>query len=161
MTRVKRGRGFTLIELVVTVTILSVLALGALPLAELTIKRGKERELREALRQIRGAIDDYKTASVGGTVARAADASGYPASLNLLVDGVIDQRDPNKRRKIYFLRRLPRDPMAEDAAVAPADTWGLRSYESPPENPQAGKDVFDIHSRSGGVGINGVPYREW
>ena len=156
----RRVSGFTLVELVVTVAILSVLALGALPLAELTVKRGKERELREALRQIRSAIDDYKSASIAGTVERAADASAYPMSLNLLIEGVIDRKDPNKLRKIYFLRRLPPDPMADDAG-APADTWGLRSYASPPDNPQPGKDVYDVYSKSGGVGINGVPYREW
>ena len=157
----RRASGFTLVELVVTVAILSVLALGVLPLAELTVKRGRERELRTALRQMRDAIDDFKAASVAGTIERAADASGYPASLELLVEGVIDRRDPSKRRKIYFLRRLPRDPMADDPAARPADTWGLRSYASPPDSPQAGKDVYDVFSKAGGAGINGVPYREW
>jgi general secretion pathway protein G len=156
----RRGLGFTLVELMVTVAVLSVLALGAVPLAELVVKRGKEQQLRASLREIRTAIDAFKRASDEGRIPRAADASGYPPTLEALVEGVVDARDPGRRR-IYFLRRLPREPIAGDAAEAPAASWGLRSYESPPESPQAGKDVFDVYSRSDGVGLNGVPYREW
>ena len=156
----RRARGFTVIEMVVTVAIIGLLASIALPLAELTVQRAKEHELRRALREIRTAIDAYKAATEQGRVAKAADASGYPPNLDLLVEGVPDARDPAKR-PIYFLRRLPRDPFHEAAQDRAADTWALRSYDSPPDAPRAGKDVFDVYSRSQASGINGVPYREW
>jgi general secretion pathway protein G len=73
---------------------------------------------------------------------------------------VPDAKDPGKR-KIYFLRRLPRDPMSQDSTLAAAETWGKRSYESPPDSPQAGDDVFDVYSRSQVVGLNGIPYDKW
>lgn len=152
--------GFTIIEMVVTVAIIGLLASVALPLAELTVQRGKEQELRRSLREIRTAIDEYKKAADEGRVAKAADASGYPPSLEVLVQGVPAAKDPAKR-PIYFLRRLPRDPLHEGSADAAADTWGVRSYDSPPDAPRAGKDVFDVYSRSTATGINGVPYRDW
>ena len=152
--------GFTLIELVVTVAIVAILALGILPLAEVTMQRTKESELRNALRQVREAIDAYKQASDEGRVARRANETGYPRSLQLLVEGVEDAKDP-KKSKIYFLRRIPRDPLADDSNVAAEDTWGRRSYASPPDDPKPGDDVFDIYSLSTGTGLNGVRYREW
>lgn len=153
-------RGFTLIELVVTVAILGVLALAAAPLLENTVRRHKEAELRGALRDIRNAIDAYQRAAAEGKVARKADESGYPHRLEDLYLGVDNIQDPEKR-KIYFLRRLPRDPFATDGALPAAQTWGKRSYESSPDAPREGNDVFDVHSRSEAVGSNGVPYREW
>jgi general secretion pathway protein G len=87
------------------------------------------------------------------------DASGYPPNLEVLVEGVPDITQPD-RRKIYFLRRLPRDPMNPDKELAPAQSWGLRSYESPADAPAPGEDVYDIYSTSDAVGLNGVPYRE-
>jgi general secretion pathway protein G len=156
----RRAQGFTVIEMVITVAIVGLLASVAVPLAELTVQRAKEHQLRQALRQIRTAIDDYKRAADEGRVAKAADASGYPPSLDVLVDGVQNAKDPAKR-SIYFLRRLPRDPFYSDPAARPAETWGLRSYESPPGSPRAGKDVFDVYSTSMATGINGTPYREW
>jgi general secretion pathway protein G len=145
-------RGFTLIEVLVTLAIVALLASLALPLSELSVQRAKERELRHALRTLRGAIDAYKDAADANRIERKADASGYPPTLEVLVEGVRDARDP-KGAKIYFLRRIPRDPVGED--------WGLRSYESPPDEPREGKDVFDVYSQSAGVGLNGLPYREW
>lgn len=157
-TQLRRG-GFTLIELVVTVAILGILASAALPLAEIARTRAKESELRSALRTLREAIDAYKRAADEGRVQRKADESGYPPTLDALVRGVRDAKNPGERQ-IYFLRRIPRDPFADPQAPA-ADTWGKRSYASPPDAPQEGRDVFDVYSRSTAKGLNGVPYNEW
>lgn len=153
------ARGFTLIELLVVLSVLSILALAALPVAELTHKRVKEKELRSALATIRNALDDYKHAYDAGRIAPKSGTSGYPESLRALVNGVDDVKDP-RRIKLYFLRRVPRDPFA--APDIPADqTWGLRSYASPPDEPKAGDDVYDIYSQSATVGLNGLPYKQW
>ena len=154
------GRGFTLIELVITVAIVAVLASVALPLNELVVQRAKEQDLRRALRDVREAIDAYKQASDEGRIQKKVGESGYPRELAELVAGVEDQKDPKKKR-IYFLRRLPRDPFAADADTAPVETWGLRSYASPPDDPKEGEDVYDVFSRSQRSGLNGRPYREW
>jgi general secretion pathway protein G len=148
-----KAKGFTLIELLITVTILALLASVAMPLAELTVQRGKEKELRQDLREIREAIDAYKRAGDDGRIERAADASGYPPSLAALVDGVEDKRKTDGT-KLYFLRRVPVDPIT-------GEEWGLRSYESPADNPAPGKDVFDVYSRSEDEGLNGIAYRKW
>ena len=153
-------QGFTLIELVVTVAIVAVLASIALPFNELVVQRAKEQDLRRALREMRDAIDAYKTASDEGRLQKRAGESGYPKKLEDLVAGVEDQKNPKKER-IYFLRRLPRDPFAIDPALGPAETWGKRAYASPPEDPREGDDVFDVFSLATGTGINGRPYREW
>jgi general secretion pathway protein G len=153
-------RGFTLIELLVTLAIIGVLASAVMPLAELTVKRSKESELRVALRQIRGALDEYKRAVDDGRITRKADESGYPPSLEVLVQGVADEKDP-KKAKIYFLRRIPRDPFSTDSTAPPARTWGLRSYASPPDAPSEGNDVFDVYSLAEGTGLNGIAYRQW
>jgi len=155
-----RPIGFTLIEMVITVAIVGILASAALPLTELSVKRAKEQQLQEALRQIRTALDDYKLAADEGRIARSDLETGYPKSLVLLVDGVSDQKSPD-RKKIYFLRRLPRDPFATDAALPAAQTWGKRAYASPPDAPREGDDVYDVYSLSSGLGINGVRYRDW
>lgn len=155
-----RAQGFTLIELLVTVAIVAVLASVALPLNELAVERGKEAELRRSLRDIREAIDAYKQAFDDGRMVKGPGDSGYPRRLEDLVNGVEDQKDPKKAR-IYFLRRLPRDPFAEEPNASPAESWGKRSYASPPDDPQEGEDVFDVFTRSTRVGINGRPLREW
>ena len=153
-------RGFTLIELMVTVAIVAVLASIAFPVAELAVQRSKEQELRRSLREIRDAIDAYKQAGDDGRIVRIVGRTGYPRSLDVLVEGVDDTKSPVKAR-IYFLRRLPRDPFSNNPALSPAATWGKRSYASPPDSPQDGDDVYDVYSLDRGVGLNGVPYREW
>lgn len=158
-----RQPGFTLIELMVTLAILALLASVAVPFGQLVQQRQKETQLREALRQIRGALDAYQQAWKEGRVEalKTEDASGYPPDLDALWKGIPDAKQPDAAKKLYFLRRLPRDPFYPDAAAPPAATWGLRSYASPPDAPAPGKDVFDVYSLSPGVGLNGVPYREW
>lgn len=153
------SRGFTLIELLVSMALLALFATMALPLAELSIQRNREADLRTSLRQIRDALDNYKQAVDEGHIVQRPGDSGYPKRLSLLVEGVEDAKSPT-RAAMNFLRRLPRDPFA-DPSLKPEDTWGLRSYKSSHERPQAGEDVYDVYSRAEGVGINGIPYREW
>lgn len=157
---IHRARGFTLIELVVTVAIVGVLASVAVPLVELNAQRAREHELRSALRQIRSALDEYKRASDEGRIERRVGASGYPRSLDELVQGVPDAKSPTPA-KLFFLRRLPRDPFSPEREAPAAQSWGIRSYGSPPDAPVQGEDVYDVYSRSERVGLNGQPYREW
>ncbi|MDB5897804.1 MAG: gspG [Ramlibacter sp.] len=156
-----RTRGFTLIELLATVAIVALLASAAVQLAQVSARRTKEQELRLNLRELRTALDAYKRAVEEGRISNVLQDSGYPPSLQVLVDGLVDAGSPDHKRRIYFLRRLPRDPFAPDPAVAPEDTWGKRSYASPPDAPQEGEDVFDVFSKAPGVGLNGVPYARW
>lgn len=160
MDRARRSKGFTLIELVITVALVALLASVAMPMAELTVQRNREQELRTSLRQLRTAIDAYKQAADEGKVRVAAGDSGYPPSLDVLVEGVENIKDP-KGGKLYFLRRLPRDPMAREAGDEAATTWGKRSYASAPDDPKEGDDVFDVYSLSAASGLNGIAYGEW
>jgi general secretion pathway protein G len=156
----RSARGFSFIELLATLAILSALLLIAVPAARTVVQRQREAQLRTALATIRGGIDAYRKAAGEGRIALEADASGYPPDLTVLVAGVEDLSTP-ERRKIYFLRRLPADPMQPDGARDPAASWGLRSYASPPDEPAAGEDVFDVYSTADGTGLNGIAYREW
>jgi len=152
-------KGFTLIEMIVVVLIVSILASAAMPLATLHKRRMQEAELRQNLRILRTALDDYKKAWDRGQIEKHTDDTGYPPNLEMLVKGVPDATNP-KSARMYFLRRIPRDPFA-DADLADAKTWGLRSYASPPDAPAPGRDVFDVYSPSEGVGLDGTPYRQW
>jgi general secretion pathway protein G len=154
-------RGFTLIEMVVTVAIVSLLASVAFPMVELSTKRSKEHELHRALREIRDALDAHRRAVEEGRVIQSLDKSGYPASLKTLVDGVPDAASPDKKARIYFLRRIPRDPMYADPRATNDETWGKRDYQSSAEEPREGEQVFDVYSIAPGTGLNGVPYRNW
>ena len=157
--RLSGTAGFTLVEMVVVVAIVGVLASAAVPLVQFSQHRLKERELRHALREIRTAIDAYHKAVGEGRIARKADATGYPPTLEVLADGVVDAKLPDAK-KIYFLRRIPQDPFAP-AGRPKGEMWGLRSYASPPDEPRAGDDVFDVYSLATGTGSNGAPYRVW
>jgi general secretion pathway protein G len=147
----KNATGFTFIELLIVVAILALLASVAMPLAEVTMQRNKEQDLRRSLREIREAIDAYKLAGDEGRIEKLADKSGYPPTLAVLAEGVADKKTG---QVVYFLRRVPRDPLGEAE-------WGLRSYKSPPGSPQPGDDVFDVYTRSSDTGLNGVPYKDW
>ncbi|ENW93020.1 type II secretion system protein [Acinetobacter dispersus] len=152
--------GFTLIELIVTVSLMAILASVIVPITQMSMQRVKEQELKSALKEIRIAIDAYKQAGDNGHIYRSADTTGYPKSLNELVNGVIDIKDP-KRRKIYFLRRLPADPFYQDQSVSADKTWGIRSYRNEPNQFKYDGDVYDVYSLSKQTGLNGRPYKEW
>lgn len=154
--------GLTLIELLVTLVILSILAAGALPYAELTITRTKELELRRTLREVRGAIDrihrDWLDGQVSPTEA-GLSADGYPRTLTVLVEGVGSGQADGRRR--YYLRRIPKDPFA-DPGLNPELHWMLRSYQDAPDNQVwGGQDVYDVRSQSGKTAIDGTSYRDW
>ena len=164
MTRFRRGHsarcavGFSLIELLVVLAVLGTLALMAMPLAELTVQRDREKDLKRALWEIRDAIDAYKRMGDAKEIAVSAGGSGYPPNLDALVNGVpttkIDQPT------WYFLRRIPRDPFAPEDVPA-EKTWGLRSFQSPADRPATGADVFDVYSLSDKVGLNGIALKDW
>lgn len=152
--------GLTLIEVLVTITILAILASVVVPLSQMTVKREKELELRRSLRVIRSAIDGYKRVWDEGRIKKSVDESGYPPDLETLVEGVEDVSTPDGKT-IRFLRRVPRDPMNPDTSLPPEETWGLRSYESDPDSPSEGEDVFDVYSLSEETAIDGTGYRDW
>jgi len=146
--------GFTLAELVTVAAVMAILALVTLPVAKFTAKRSKEADLRQALRQMRSAIDEYKRYSDVGMIPVDLGTDGYPKKLDVLVEGVevVGQID----KKLKLLRRVPIDPMTGK------DEWGLRSYQDSSDSTSwGGEDVYDVYSLSRGVGLNGVPYRKW
>lgn len=162
MKRIHRPScGFTLIELLVTVAIVGVMASVVLPMMELTVQRGKEQELHAALREIRGALDAYRDAVQEGRITHSPTVSGYPPNLNILVEGVEDARSPGAKSRIYFLRRIPRDPFNPDNEMSADKQWGIRSYVSSADSPEEGEDVYDVYTRSTAVSISGVAYRDW
>ncbi|MGB5080899.1 MAG: prepilin-type N-terminal cleavage/methylation domain-containing protein [Burkholderiales bacterium] len=154
--------GLTLVELLVTLVILSILAAAALPYAEVTVRREKELELRRALREVRTAIDGFYEDWKGGKISRtstAASEDGYPRTLQLLVDGA---ETPDARGgKRRYLRRIPRDPFADQARPT-LDQWVLRGYQDEPDSiVWSGRDVYDVHSAAEGTALDGTRYRDW
>jgi general secretion pathway protein G len=144
-------RGLTLVELIVTIAILSILAAGALPMNMLVVKRQRERELRRDLWEMRAAIDRYKDAADSGAVQIKVDSNGYPPDLQTLVDGIDIQA-----KKVRFLRRIPVDPMTGKAE------WGVRSMQDDPTSDSyGGQSVFDVYSKSQGKALDGTKYSDW
>ena len=152
--RISGRRGFTLIELIVSIFIISILVGLALPLAKNSIRREKEFELRAALRDMRIAIDKYKDASDRGFIQMKVDTDGYPETLQVLVDGVqmVGQVD----KKLKFLRKIPVDPMTNKAE------WGMLSYQDDPKSTSwGGQDVFNVYTKSEGTAFDGTKYKDW
>ncbi|MFP4349660.1 MAG: type II secretion system protein [Desulfococcaceae bacterium] len=148
------ARGVTLIELTVTLAILSILATGIMPLSKLMYKRTREVELRRHLRTLRTAVDDFKRLVDEGKIPVDAGGSGYPESLEILVEGVELQGPVPMKRK--FLRKIPKDPMTEDGE------WGLRAYADDSDSEVwGGGDVYDVYSRSDEQALDGSYYRDW
>jgi len=149
--RRRRESGLTLVELIVTIAILSILASAALPVARFEYKRQKERELRRDLWLMRDAIDHYKDAADRGAFQIKLDSQGYPPDLDTLVNGVEVQG-----KKLKFLRSIPVDPMTGKA------DWGLRSMQDDPDSDSwGGQNVFDVYSKSDGTGLDGTKYKTW
>ncbi len=154
-----KSGGFTIVELLVVLAILGVLAAAVMPLGEGLIVARKERELRQALWEIRGAIDDYRRTALKVGLSDP-NAPNCPPSLQALVEGIPDPRPGARAGRIYFLRSIPRDPFA-DPKLPAAETWRLRSYMSPPANPHPGADVYDVKSTATGVALDGSRYDTW
>jgi general secretion pathway protein G len=155
--------GLTLIELLVTLAILSILAAGAMPYAELTVRRDKELELRRVLREVRGAVDAFHDDWAAGRITRSEDiasADGYPRKLQVLVDGVDTGRAGGDKRR--YLRRIPGNPFAASENATADSQWVLRGYQDDPDALSwNGKDVYDIHAASAARAIDGSRYRDW
>ncbi len=143
--------GLTLVELIVTVAILSILASAAVPIARFKVQREKERELRRDLWEMRDAIDHYKDAAEKGAFMTKVDSQNYPPDLDELVKGVEVQG-----KKVKFLRKIPVDPMTGKAE------WGLHSMQDDPKSDSyGGQSVFDVYSKSTGTALDGTKYSEW
>ena len=143
--------GLTLIELIITVAVVSILAGAAVPVARFQVKREKEKQLRRDLWEMRDAIDHYKDAADKGGIQTKADSFNYPPDLETLVNGVEIQT-----KEVRFLRRIPADPITGTAE------WGLRAMQDDPDSDSwGGQNVFDVHSKSTGTALDGTKYNTW
>jgi general secretion pathway protein G len=150
-SRLSRESGLTLVELIITITIVGILATAALPVAKFQVKREKERELRRDLWEMRDAIDRYKDAADRGGIQIKADSNGYPPDLQTLVDGVNVQD-----KKVRFLRSIPIDPMTKSTE------WGLRSNQDDVDaDSWGGQNVFDVYTKSYATALDGTKYNTW
>jgi general secretion pathway protein G len=154
-----RAGGFTLAEMIITLSLLAVLALSALPLGKMAAKHGKEIELQRALRLVREAIDAHKKLADEKKITFDKDTEGYPPTLETLVEGVEvqEQREgKTEKRLVKFLRRIPKDPMTNSF------DWGLRSYQDDPDSDNWGEEnVYDVYTKSQALALDGTRYRDW
>jgi len=155
----REKKGFTLVEMLVTLTICSILATATIPLAKIAVKRQKEVELRRNLRLIREAIDEYKRLSDENKIESEEETHGYPPDLETLIIGVelkSNSSDEETKKIKKFLRRIPKDPMIKSGE------WGLRSYQDDYDSDSwGGENVYDVYSKSMGKAIDGTKYRDW
>ncbi len=144
--------GFTLLELIVAMTTLSILTLMAWPLARVSIQHAKEKQLRDALQELRDALDRYKDAADRQAFQTKVDSQNYPPNLEMLAEGVEIQGG----KKVRFLRSIPIDPMTKSRE------WGLRSMQDDPDSDSwGGQNVFDVYSKSEAVALDGTKYKDW
>jgi len=161
MLRQLRRPGFTLIEMIVTLSLVAALALLALPLGKMAVKRQNEIELQRALRTIREAIDAYKKLADEKKFEVEEDTEGYPPTLETLVKGIeVQDKDESgkagAKKTVKFLRRIPKDPMTDSF------DWGLRSYQDDFDSDVWGEEnVYDVYTKSPAVALDGTKYKDW
>jgi general secretion pathway protein G len=158
--RIQNRAGFTLLEIIIVITCLSVLTAAAIPMVRNSVKREREIELRLALRQMRQAIDryaEYAQRFPNAIPIELKTPTGFPKTLEVLEEGFIPANTVGSSgNKVKFLRRIPIDPMTGDKA------WGMKSYKDEPDSSSwGGEDVFDVYSKSGGTALNGTKYKDW
>lgn len=155
-TRNPKSAGFSLLELIITLAILSILVTAVVPLTKTNLKRQREMELKQTLREIRQAVDRYKFDCERGAVGpldRKVNDECYPPNIETLVEGITP---PNTTRKIRYLRRMPRDPMTGK------EEWGYRSIQDEPKSDSwGGQNVYDVFSKSEETALNGTKYKDW
>lgn len=145
-------RGFTLVEMIVVITILLILMGAAVPVVKVTVRRDRERELRRDLWEMRTAIDRYKDAADRNAFQVKLGTEGYPPDLDTLVNGV----EIAGGKKLRFLRHIPVDPMTGNK------DWGMRSMQDDPESDSwGGQNIFDVYTKATGTALDGTKYKDW
>jgi general secretion pathway protein G len=148
------SRGYSLTEMVMVVACILILTAAIVPVTRLGVQREREMELREDLRVMRSAIDEYKRYSDQGLIPIDVDTEGYPKSLEVLVQGV--DLVGQLKKKHRFLRKIPVDPMTQKGE------WGVRSYQDEPDSTSWGRqNVYDVYSLSDGSALNKTKYKDW
>jgi len=148
----RRQSGVTLLEMIVVITILLIMMGAAVPVLKVSVRRQREVDLRRDLWEMRAAIDRYKDAADKNAFQQKLGSEGYPPDMDTLVNGV----EVAGGKKLRFLRRIPIDPMTGNT------DWGLRSMQDDPQSDSwGGQNVFDVYSKSTGVGLDGTKYKDW